>query len=733
MILINDPLNLNKIDNYLLYSNKIENIHINNILFYNKFYDNYDKNTSLTSEEHLEFYKSNIIDKQYRKKNINNYDIISNAILLQSITQRIIIQHFMFDFVNQLNYYYDDLIKNPVKKIIIEIINFKNDYFDENIVVKFCKYLNDINLLNKIYIISNNSNYYYNNQNNNLEIIENKIFVKNLELLYITNLNSNYLELLSRRIIDPIYETNFHEKLKSKILPNIIKNKNIQFEKKFLIVQEKIKTIKSRKVRGFTHIEWNNIINFSKCYCLNNNLELLIWNSDYTSKSIIEQQIICNNAEVIISIGGSFNLFNIGNTCSNIIIFEIQCQNNYDWNNINLMKKTKFLFNNYSFNTNLYMHFNEKNNGKMIEHQDKIIILDNILNKNISNYFKNKYLDDIININESNIENITIKNIKIGKSYKIYNKGENILQQRTFENLYNILCENITQNFKKDNIILQKSILFYNLTKLSEMKTHQIFDFIPFICYYYDYLINNSDINIIIEQFNVYNLKSVIFLLNYFRDIKLLNNIYVITDNKLYKFNNELIYLKNNIFCKKLQVLKLENIECSYLPLLFRSNFFSINNSSLKNVFKKYKFTKKYLIIEKRIDKKRGFKNEEEWNNVLDICNDYCKNNNLELYIWELIQESSLYEQHKICYNADIMISHGGSFNLFNITNTCRKILILNMDSEPFFEKKIIKNITYNIFLQHRSTNNLFYYYQNNNINNKYLIKDFLYYDNYLN
>ena len=744
MILINDPLNLNEIDNYLLYSNKIENIHINNILFYNKFYDNYDKNTVLTSEEHLEFYKSNIIDKQYRKqqhKNDIKYYILTDAILLQSITQRMIIQHFMFDFVNQLNYYYDDLIKNPVKKIIIEIINFKNDYFDENIVVKFCKYLNDINLMNKIYIISNNSNYYYNNQNNKLEKIDNKIYVKNLELLNITNPNSNYLELLSRRIYDPIYETNFNEKLKSKILPNIIKNKNIKFEKKFLIVEEKIKTIKSRKIRGFTNIEWNNIINFSKCYCLNNNLELLIWNSDYTSKSILEQQIICHNSEIIISLGGSFNLFNIGNTCSNIIIFEIQCQKNYDWNNVNSKQKTKFLFNNYSFNTNLYMHFNEKNNGKIIEHQDKIIILDNILNKNISKYFRNKYLDNIININESNIENITIENIEINSNYKNYNlEKKNYEKNRTFKNLYEtLITHNNTDIINKNTIVLNKSVLFYNLTHSSNLITHQCFDIIPFISFYYDYLIKKSDVSIILEHFR--SKEKLIKFLHYLRDIKFKNDIFIICDSEIFSFNveKEFKLINNNILCKELNILKIENKECSYLPLLTRTNLLSINKTMLKSIFNNNNNNnKKFLIIEERTFKnisKRRFKSEEEWKKVLDICNDYCIKKNLKLLVWnEFYTKLSIYEQQNICYNTEIIISHGGSFNLFNITNNCKKILIFNMYPDVFcLNKTIIHNLAYYIFTQHYSTNNLFYYYFHNNINNEFLIKDFLYYDNYVN
>ena len=114
---------------------------------------------------------------------------------------------------------------------------------------------------------------------------------------------------------------------------------------------------------------------FCKNYCLNNNLELLIWNGNITKKSIIEQQLLCYNAEIIISLGGSFNLFNIGNTCSHIIIFDIEIQRKRKIND-NIKYFTYTIFNSYSNDIKLYFHFKNIDDDKNL----KINKLRNILN-----------------------------------------------------------------------------------------------------------------------------------------------------------------------------------------------------------------------------------------------------------------------------------------------------------------------------------------------------------------
>ena len=357
VFLLNDPNNFKELNENILDNNIYKNILLNNILFYNN-YNNICRQIKLSQEEYLDYLKSNIITPQKKRK--TKYIMFKNAILFHSLTRRNIIQHFMLDYKSQINYYYNFLINNPMIKIIIEFINFKKRT-NFNIIIKFCKYLEDIGLKNKIYIVTNkDKNYYYSNEN--IIDVNNKIYIRNLKLLHIEN-SLKFLEIkfLYLNVPDPTTKENFHDKLKYLILPNIIKNKNIKFEKKFLIIEERI--TKKIEGRGFTIKEWNDINVFCKNYCLNNNLELLIWNGNITKKSIIEQQLLCYNAEIIISLGGSFNLFNIGNTCSHIIIFDIEIQRKRKIND-NIKYFTYTIFNSYSNDIKLYFHFKNINDDK---------------------------------------------------------------------------------------------------------------------------------------------------------------------------------------------------------------------------------------------------------------------------------------------------------------------------------------------------------------------------------
>ena len=275
-----------------------------------------------------------------------------------------LITHILYDLLPQLNYFWKKIIDNPKYPIIIENCVFGvrgthkcnstlNIEKQKKNIQSIITYLRELNISNDIYIISNKKFHQFNNTN----IWQGKLFVKNLNILLIENPYVSYHGLTSR------YVLNSEGKVFNESLKNYINSKGINIhynyhKKKFLILEKRLTSFKNpiNKPRGFINSEWNSIVNLCDNYCFNNNLKLVIWDDNQTKNSIFEQQLICNNAEIIISTGGSFNLFNFGHNCSKMLILDISPRENCT-NNI-FKKICLNIFADHSSHTNLYYYFN---------------------------------------------------------------------------------------------------------------------------------------------------------------------------------------------------------------------------------------------------------------------------------------------------------------------------------------------------------------------------------------
>ena len=94
-------------------------------------------------------------------------------------------------------------------------------------------------------------------------------------------------------------------------------------------------------------------------YCSKNNLKLLIWDDDIIkNESVFSQFMICNNAEIIVGFGGSFQIFNHTMNSGKILILGSMTE--YDGKYIPLYNMTFYSFTNHIFNSrikDIYIHF----------------------------------------------------------------------------------------------------------------------------------------------------------------------------------------------------------------------------------------------------------------------------------------------------------------------------------------------------------------------------------------
>lgn len=361
----------------------------------NNIFTNYDikhlKNDYLENIPNIETYNNNLIKysnykrsnftekytNNLKKKYINNITFIDDAVFISSFSStHNVITHLMFDFINQINYFYDILKNNKNISIIIEYIpgsccpihesnilflkrKTSLEYYKKNIKDK--KYLQDIlinfiknlNLSNDIIFLTNI--YKFKNIKTDFLFI-NKLYHIKLKQIY----NITWLPLVSRFIYNKKYEL-IPNLLNKIIIENSPKNVNIHYnfhKKKFLILEKRTNSTYFRKARNVNINIFHNIKNFCKKYCDKNNLKLVIWDDNLVKKnSIYEQFEICNNAKIIIGFAGSFWLFNYAmQNETTILIFDIiKPELNFDLsiNQSNILNITYYTYNNILKNNNL--------------------------------------------------------------------------------------------------------------------------------------------------------------------------------------------------------------------------------------------------------------------------------------------------------------------------------------------------------------------------------------------
>lgn len=369
IIFLNNEYNFksHKDENILQY-NSFKTKIFNNILLVSQ---SNDDNTNYNSEHaHMLLPKKpnndiivNFLNNNIVKNNKTDGILIDNAFFFMTYTSAgHIITHNLYDLYPQLNFFWKDINTNKQFPIIIENISLgikhKNINFINDNMKKIIQYLRDLNIKNDIYIISNKLCNQFKSNLTSINIWQGKLFIKNLYFLIIENPYISYLGLTSRYVLNSDNLV-FNETLKNFIQNNNSVNIHYAYhKKKFLILEKRLISYKNpvNKPRGFINWEWNSIVNLCDNYCSINNLKLVIWDNEKTSNSIFKQQILCNNAEIIISTGGSFNLFNVGHTCSRMLILDISPRENP---RDNIFKKICLnIFADHSSNTKLYFYFN---------------------------------------------------------------------------------------------------------------------------------------------------------------------------------------------------------------------------------------------------------------------------------------------------------------------------------------------------------------------------------------
>ena len=267
----------------------------------------------------------NFIKNNENKTFDNDFLYVENGVFFRSFTScSHYLSHFMFDYIESINIFYELLLNNPNYKIILEFIphanfNHKWDYNGHNtsnnniILNKFITFIRDIGLTNDILIISD-INIFQNFNNDG-------IFIKNFYSINLKKINNlDWIPLITRFI------KNENGNYFCETIKNIISKKNninIHYEhykKKFFILEERNNSSFNQTVRNINNDEFVKFKDICNEYCIKNNLELVIWNSKITNNSIYEQFNICNNAEIIIGFGGSFWLHNYTMTCGKVLI-----------------------------------------------------------------------------------------------------------------------------------------------------------------------------------------------------------------------------------------------------------------------------------------------------------------------------------------------------------------------------------------------------------------------------
>ena len=401
----NDKINIKSyLYNNILKQNIIKNDVYNDILFKsvtvnlcNTNYNNcipYSEDNSGNSISNYEMIKNNLLLKN-TEINENSFFNLNEAYFIYTANCGHLLTHNIYDIFPQLNFFYHKAKKNPDNSFIIEIIcknpegkniSYKNNLeCDKNInnIKKIIQYFRDLNLNNPIVIISNKTfiQFYLNKYEtiNNIKTWLGNLYVKNLNVLNLHNKNIDYIPLLCRYVPNLEYNEVFNT-----TLYKFFKQIYIQNTKKNFILEKRIRNFKGEG-RGFLIQDYNLIYNFCENYCKINNLNLIIWNDNYTNKSILEQQLTCYNADIIISIGGSFNLFNLGHSCSRIVILEFWPIINKHWAILSWLN----IFSNHCSNdSKVYLYIPYLITGKfnMPVAVNYINIIKNIFNDNIQDY-----------------------------------------------------------------------------------------------------------------------------------------------------------------------------------------------------------------------------------------------------------------------------------------------------------------------------------------------------------
>ena len=715
-LFINDNITSIKIyNNFLLESKKINDTtsyNIDHLICDFKNHDNLRPN--------IDTY-NNFLNKNSNKLYLDNSLIINDAVFLNSFTSmHFFLTHLMFDFTQSINIFYNLLKKYEDYIIILEIID-KFTFYDilsrvpiniGNNLNKLIKFYRDIGLNNKIIIISPSSI----NQNFDSD----SLFIKNLYTISFNEINNiKWLPLLSR------FCKNENNEYFSETMKKIIKLKNpinIHFEyhkQKFFILEKRTKCLNN--TRSIINDEiFNKIYNICNIYCQYNNLKLIIWEDIINDNSIFEQFNITNNAEIIIGYGGSMWLFNYANTCSKILILNLETEYNREFKILYDMTFYTFIniYKNKSIN-NIFLHF--KNNEDDHLNYEKIINkflynfkkeinfigLINLIN-NSEYYQRILYEKNITDLDTNYLNNYILKNLELNENnilidnlnkfeilyeddnfciilntfiiddtrYIIYNNNLYVDKLPSYKIINKYLNNYIIQEVLYSKIIINNfnNLYGYYLNLISSGNFnyfHFLYETLPYL---FSFLKNNK-----ILYNNDYNFNIIIN--SDFNIIKLLFNLNVVYSNNVDYNIEKLIIPKNNILnysfsWNKYNISKNEDILNYDYEILIEIRNYIFNRFSIKPECNKNVYLKCNNLF-------RIFINSDYF---IKIINDF----NFEIINSE---NMSFYEQFLYFSQIKTLVCQGGAgmANILFMPENSNVILIIS--GSKFVNNKFLNNL----------------------------------------
>ena len=334
----------------------------------------------------------------------------------------------------------------------------------------------------------------------------------------------------------------------------------------------------------------------------------------------------------------------------------------------------------------------------------------------------------------------SIKNDNLMTSYNIdhlkcdhFNYHDLKPNADTLNNFYSLISN---KNCSADSYVIENGVFLISFTQWYVAIQHVMMDISNSLNMFYDLLVQNPDFVMIIEFiphgtdcldyclslpgfFDDCN-KSIELVTKFIRDLGLTNEIKIISDVSMYQ------NFDHSLFIKNLYAITFNSNNLNYLHIKSKFCKNSRGNymgDTLREIIKSRcpkNYDKKYLILEQRFNsvilgEERNL-SKTLFDNIYNICLDYCHQHNLELLIWngDITKNNSIYEQFVICQNAEIIIQTAGSFSFFNYSIERGKILCFDM--KPALDCESSYNLCFYNNIQH---------FFNKNVQNYLHFKDY--------
>ena len=636
---------INELDLKLIeYQNKISKINLSDINFplFKYLNEKNNENKILTKDEINEI----LLNKKENKENTKLKELMKELEIYKASENVILNNKKQYEL--NLNKYNENIKMLKEEKIII-----KEELID---IISYKETLESINKNNIINLVKSINNQNEKNDFNNKDII--KIYFFEFEIIDMY-----------------IIPNKLYEELSSSF--SLIINNNNNYKKNIYYTRSQSKEIYTIEIYDKKKIN-NNNINNNKNKSLNNSYINSFHDNNFFDKNSFEDLIQKELNSFLNNNNKEFNIINLLNKISLIIINEIkknEIEIPLDFNN-NLVIYLSYFF------KILYYDKIIKNNLKFINKEYKSIKKDYKKAKDIINNEISKLNNKLDEIKNKKIENEN--NLLIIKNTKINNEGKFILSQT--EQLYIQICSEINsinekKNNVKNNIInieneinnkkIEKNNKIENINSEIEKLKQEINDMNNI-----NELIilkNNEDIinyrKIIAEKFNIIKEQLQIYKQKYGTNISLYNKFINKINNNIQKTRNkEIIY------------------GIDYL------NDFKLNN---KKLYKNNSFNKSF-INKKNKNEINGLELSENWNktsnNIKQSYTPCNKNNSSNKLIFNYDNKSYNFINNIRIEKTNYSFNNKSSTISYNNENKRRKKISTKKNSNSRIKNNINNN-----------------------------------------